>query len=246
MSRSTNSPVRTVVTVLIFFVAFALLCSLGLWQLSRAAEKQARHAAFQARLEAPAVNVDDLDSPAPAATHAWQRVRLRGHYRDLHVLLDNRVQAGRVGYDVISPFVTDGGRSVLVDRGWIPLEGSREAVPDLVAPADPFTLSGFIGEPPTVGVELNTAAGDAEWLSPHIVRVQRVVLDGIGQLFGFEAWPAMIYLDGSAPGALAVDWPVPGDGSARHQAYALQWFSMAAVLATIGVAILYRRRREDT
>jgi surfeit locus 1 family protein len=246
MSRATNSVLRTVVTVASFVLSFALLCSLGLWQLSRADEKEARFAAFAARLEAPAVNVDDLDTPAPAATHAWQRVRLHGHYRDLHVLLDNRVQAGRAGYDVLSPFVTAGGRTVLVDRGWIPLEDSREAVPDLVAPADPFTLSGFIGEPPVVGVELNEAAGEAEWLSPQIVRVQRVVLDGIGALFGFDAWPAVVYLDADAPGALAVEWPVPGDGSARHRAYAVQWFSMAAVLAIIGFAILYRQRRPVT
>ncbi|MCB1747210.1 MAG: SURF1 family protein [Gammaproteobacteria bacterium] len=246
MSRATNSTLRTVMTVATFVLGFALLCSLGLWQLSRAAEKQARYAAFVARLEAPAVNVDDLDTADPAASHAWQRVRLRGHYRDLHVLLDNRVQAGRVGYDVLSPFVTEGGRTVLIDRGWIPLEGSRETVPDLVAPADPFTLSGFIGEPPVVGVELNAAAATAEWLAPRIVRVQRVEPAGIGELFGLETWPAVVYLDADAPGALAVDWPVPGDGSARHRAYAVQWFAMAAVLATIGIALAYRKRSTQT
>jgi cytochrome oxidase assembly protein ShyY1 len=52
----------------------------------------------------------------------------------------------------------------------------------------------------------------------------------------------VLYLDAGQPGALVIARIPPGDDSARHTAYAVQWFAMAAVLAGIGVWNLRRAR----
>jgi len=224
-------------------LACAGLASLGFWQLHRAHEKQTRYQAFSDRQAAPPVAFETIAPDAPLSDSLWRRVTLRGHYLDLYVVLDNRVSQGRPGYEILTPFLTETGRTVLVDRGWLQLPDDRRTIPDALAPADPTTLSGYIGPEPTVGIDLEASAAQAEIMSPQVFRVQRVKVDGVASLLDRPLWPGIVYLDAQALGALAVDWQLPGDGSARNRSYAVQWFAMAAVLAGIGLWNLYGKRR---
>jgi len=218
--------------------ACAGLASLGFWQLDRAEQKGARIALYRERQAATPLDFNSILTPAES--HVWRRVALRGHFIDRHVLLDNRVQAGRAGYDVLTLFALDDGRVVLVNRGFMAMKGDRSAIPELVAPADPTVARGFIGPPPASGIALDTSR--AELMAPHIVRVQAVDMSGLAELLATPVWPQLVYLDAGHPAALAVDWAPPGDGSAKHRAYAVQWFAMAGVLGAIGLWNLYGKR----
>lgn len=228
---------------ILFTLACSVLVSLGLWQLERAAQKRERHAAYVMAFAARPLALDAIEQASAAPDYRWRRVRLSGRYLDVNVLLDNRIRSGRVGYEVLTPFVTDGGRTILVNRGWTVVPGSRSARPEVAAGDDPTTLAGYLGDPPVVGLVMDSAAYDGEWLSPQLLRVQRVALDGLSSVLGHELWPAVVYLDGGQPAALLTDWATPGDGSARHTAYAVQWFAMAVVLAVLGWRLVSRRRR---
>ena len=212
---------------------------------SRAAEKRDRHAAYGERHAAPVVDFDDLACAAGPAEQYWRRFELHGHYRELDILLDNRVRNAVAGYEVLTPFVTAGGHTVLVNRGWVPLPGSRAAVPDVLAPADPFVLRTYAAPPPATGVAMNASAHASEWLAPRVVRIQHVDFGQLASVVEATPYPAVFYLEDAAPGALDTAWPVPGDGAARHTAYAVQWFSMAAVLALIGLWNWRRSARDD-
>ncbi len=236
---------RRLILVIPFVLGCAGLCSVGLWQLDRAQEKRARFADYSARIAAAPLDIDALPSATGLDDQRWRRARLSGHYLDRHVVLDNRIAAGQAGYEVLTPFATPAGRVILVDRGWIPLSGSRDAVPDVFAPADTLEIDGFLGGEPVVGIQLGADSLAAELLAPGVFRVQRVDLAALAPLLAAELWSAILYLDTDAGGALRVDWPLPGDGSARHTAYAVLWFVMAAVLATIGVRNLKRARPAD-
>jgi cytochrome oxidase assembly protein ShyY1 len=218
--------------------ACSALASLGFWQLDRAQQKSARIALYRERQAAAPLDFNSI--LAPAENHLWRRVALRGHFIDRHMLLDNRIQAGRAGYQVLTLFALDDGRVALVNRGFMASSGDRSALPELVAPADPTVATGFIGPPPAPGIALGQL--HAELLAPHVIRVQAVDPRGLAELFAMQVWPQLIYLDGDHAAALAVDWAPPGDGSAKHRAYALQWFAMAAVLGAIGLWNLYGRR----
>ncbi|MEX2482336.1 MAG: SURF1 family protein [Gammaproteobacteria bacterium] len=234
---------RHILLPVLFSLACAGLAGLGLWQLSRAEAKRDRYETFQARREAPAIDVDAIDRSSPAELYHWRNVKLDGHYRDVHLLLDNRVRGNRAGYEVLTPFVTAGGLTVLVNRGWIPLPGSRTDIPNVTVANDPFSVRGYAGPPPVVGIDLGAGGAAPEWLAPQIIRVQRIDFDSLPALLDGVPWPAIVYLAGGAPGALDAEWPLPGDGSARHTAYAVQWFTMAAVLAAIGLWNWHRSRR---
>lgn len=242
---STKGRRRAVVLVVLFAMACSGLASLGVWQLSRATEKRERHAVYRERHAAPVVAFDDLDPAANPVDQHWRRFELRGHYRELDVLLDNRVRNAVAGYEVLTPFVTTGGHTVVINRGWVPMPGSRTAVPDVLAPADPFVLRAYAAPPPATGVAMSAAAHASEWLAPRVVRIQHVDFGQLAGLVEATPFPTLFYLEDAAPGALDTAWPVPGDGAARHTAYAVQWFSMAVVLAFIGLWNWRRSARND-
>ena len=244
-SLSINPWARIGLTLLLI-AACAGLSSLGVWQLHRAHEKQARYQAFARNQAASPLEFASIAPNAALLDALWRRVTVRGHYLDQHIVLDNRVNQGRPGYEILTAFVSNNGTALLVDRGWTPLPDARATLPDVLAPADPLVISGYIGPEPTVGIALAASAEQAEIMSPTVFRVQSVKLAGVASLLGRPMWRGIVYLDPKAPGALAVDWQLPGDGSARNRSYAVQWFAMAAVLAAIGVWNLYGKgRRRD-
>src|SRR5213083_2539298 len=92
---------------------------LGNWQRHRGAEKEALReqyelAARQSPLELTAASAD-------AAALRFRPVRASGEFdARRQILIDNKVHAGRPGFDVVTPLKLDGAdRYVLVDRGWI-------------------------------------------------------------------------------------------------------------------------------
>jgi surfeit locus 1 family protein len=241
-SLSINPWTRIGLTFLLI-AACAGLASLGVWQLHRAHEKQARYQAFARNQASPPLVFENLALSKPVAENMWRRVTVQGHYLDQHIILDNRTKQGRPGFEILTPFLSDNGTAILVNRGWVPLPDARSTLPDVLAPADPVVLSGYIGPEPVVGIELAASAERAEIMSTNVFRVQGVKLAGLASLLDRPLWGAVVYLDPQAPGALSVAWQMPGDGSARNRSYAVQWFAMAAVLAAIGFWNLYGKRR---
>tara|TARA_Y100001934_G_scaffold243368_1_gene299948 strand:+ start:925 stop:1641 length:717 start_codon:yes stop_codon:yes gene_type:complete len=227
--------------IAIFVGGCLILTRLGLWQLDRAEQKRERHREFTTAFEQKPIAFDIIAlRDAPAST--WRRTRVQGTFSKRLILLDNRTQHGRSGYDVLSPFETRTGRTLLVERGWIPLPPDRRTVPAISAPESVATLEGYLGPEPVAGLAFNQAADVTETLAPDVYRIQRLELDNLRATLGTDLWPTVLYLDAGMPGALAVERKLPGDGAAKHTAYAVQWFSMAAVLAAIGMWNLKRRQ----
>ena len=116
-----------------------VLVSLGLWQLERAAWKNALIARIHARIAAPTVSLPaDLGGPGTAggtdpAAYEYRHVSVTGRFLNDHELfLVARSRYGNDGLEIVTPLVrADGGGVVLVNRGWVPKErrapGSRSA-----------------------------------------------------------------------------------------------------------------------
>jgi len=222
---------------LLTVVLLPLLLSLGFWQLRRAQEKLELQQQYTTRQnEAPVALAqlkvqDDLQ---------YRQVELVGRYDNAHnFLLDNRIHEGQVGYDLITPFVSETQRIILVNRGWLPQGATRAQLPTLDAIDGRVTVRGSIyvpvGKQLTLGV---TREGNA-W--PQVIQT----LDPLpaGALAGYRAadvFPYSVRLAADAPGVLVRDWPVVSMGPERHQGYAVQWFAMAAML--IGLYLYYSTR----
>lgn len=207
-----------------------LLISLGFWQLQRAEEKAALALAFERQQASPPAPLTSLVG-APAAELAYRPVVLRGRYiagRDL--LLDNRTRGGRYGNEVLSVFELENGSLALVNRGWLPADPARRVLPEVPAvPGESLTVTGSVYVAPGEPYLLADQPLAEAW--PQ--RIQAVEMDKVAALLDEPLFPYPVRVNAGEPGALQADWQVINASPARHRGYAVQWFSMAAVLALL-------------
>ncbi len=211
---------------------FPALIALGFWQLDRAEEKAGLEALWNARQNEAPVPLSALSAIDPAEL-AYRRVSLRGEFLQGHyLLLDNRVHQGRFGNEVIGLLELAGGdQVVLVNRGWVASDPARQLLPEVAEPVGPVTLTGHVyvspGKPFLLGAQqpgppwpVRVQALEAETLAPLVAMATDAAL-----------YPYPVRIDSGQPGALTVAWQLVNASPAKHQGYAVQWFTMAAVLA---------------
>ncbi len=215
--------------------------ALGRWQLDRAAQKEALATQLAERLQAPPVPVAGLESGGDPAALWHRQVLLEGEWVPGRLwFLDNRQMGGRVGFFVLAPLRLDGGRVVLVQRGWVPRDfQDRLRVPAVPTPAGPVVVVGRVAPPPPRLYELGEGGGGA-------IR-QNVDLAALAQETGLPLLPLSVLQTGDARDGLLRDWPAPAAGVHKHYGYAFQWFGLSALFAFLYVwfqLIVPRRRRQ--
>ena len=205
------------------------LAGLGFWQLDRADEKAALNAAFEEQQAQPAASLADL-AGASAEDLAYLPVKLTGSFRDgQYFLLDNRMQHGRYGNEAVGVFELSGGGVALVNRGWLPADPARTALPDVPPVDGQVTIRGQVYVAPGKPYLLEEQRFSQGW--PR--RVQALEMDKIAAVLGEGVFPYPVRIDAGETGALSVQWQVVNTGPAKHMGYAVQWFLMSAVLALL-------------
>ncbi len=152
-------PVPTIAAV----AMFALLVSLGFWQLDRAEQKRGLRSAFADAMAVEPRLVRDI--AALESAPRFEPVEFRARYLPRRqALLDAQVHAGRAGYRVWTPAVLDGGGWIVVDRGWVPGDGDRSVLPDIDVGGSARTIRGFVAPLPEPGLRLGAGdSGDGSW-----------------------------------------------------------------------------------
>lgn len=225
---------------LVYAVLLGLLIGLGQWQLDRAAEKRSALAARADATDAPVMALNDR--PASLARHEYRRATAEGRYdTDHQFLLDNQVQDGRIGYRVLTPLrLTGRDAAVLVQRGFVPIAGSRQTLPELPPVDSPARVSGRIGSGPSVGMRLGEAAdGSGDW--PR--RLQYIDFEAMNAMLDYPLSDYVLVEGSLSTDAVArrSDRDAWRFGPERHQGYAVQWFSLAAALTVIWLVVNTRR-----
>ncbi|MEY2699275.1 MAG: hypothetical protein RIQ52_30 [Pseudomonadota bacterium] len=216
-----------------------LLTSLGFWQLRRADEKQRIAELWEARKVAQPLDNAGLLASQPAWQDTrYQPVLLSGILDEAHgFLLDNQVHAGRVGYHVLVPLQLEGSDvHVIVNRGWVPAPGDRSRLPQVpLSGGVPISIRGQIAPFFRVGLRLkgDDTPGDG-WPS----RVQVVEASALALKLGYPVLPVQILeAGGGATEGYVRDWQPGTSGAEKSRAYAVQWFSLAAM--TLALLIWY-------
>jgi surfeit locus 1 family protein len=218
-----------------------LFVLLGRWQWHRAQQSQALQTQFRAGTDA----LTDLDDHAVQALPRYARVGAHGRYDGAHqFLLDNISHGGYPGYDVLTPLTLADGRTLVVNRGWVPLTESRHDLPDIALPADPaastVATTGRLDNLPVAGIALGHAPPAAGGTWPKLTSFPTMA--DLSAALGRPLEPRQLLLDAGAPLGYVRDWQPAGMSPARHLSYAIQWWGFAAVAAVLYARLNQRRR----
>lgn len=212
-----------------------LMAALGWWQIGRMQSKQALIDAFE---DAPQLTLDEAleQQPRFAQISATGRFDLRRH-----IMLDNQVLGGKAGVHVFTPFQTFSGTTVLVNRGWKPLPADRSSLPDVWTPAVPLGIRGLLSPPP----EHRQRLGKPDTLNPETwpQLVTYLDIETASAALGTPLPDFVVLLADDDPAGFAGrDWKPAVMTPERHQAYAVQWFGLAAAALVIWTILLLRHR----
>lgn len=212
-------------------VGVAMTVSLGRWQLSRAAEKQSLRERYAAMQQEPPIALTGRESDG--AGLEFRRLTAHGAYEArMQIYLDNKVHQGRAGYHVVTPLKLAAGRYVLVNRGWIARGPDYPSPPDVAVPPGEVSVEGYGVMPPRFYELSDRFAQGAVW--------QNLTFARFTDATGLEVVPLLIAQSRADPGLTPVKHE-PEFNVSRHYGYALQWFSLAAVLTVMYVVVSSHR-----
>jgi cytochrome oxidase assembly protein ShyY1 len=171
-----------------------------------------------------------------AAAHE-RRIELRGEFLERYtVLLDNKLNRGRPGYHVVQPLRLADGRHVLVNRGWVAAPAHREQLPQLRTPPGMHDIEGRVLEHfPRAYAPSSERPEGRVW--------QNVELTTFTVWSGLKLEPYVIEQHSPLADGLARNWPQPESGAEKNEAYALQWYALAALSVVLFVVLSFRRER---
>ena len=216
---------NTIFALVLGLAGAAVLIGLGVWQMQRLVWKEGIIAGAEAMIADAPIPLQATPDPA---TDRYRAVSVTGAFTgdEAHVLTSSR-EAGP-GFLVIAAYVTDDGRRILVDRGYVP-----ETEKTTPRPGRAVAVTGNLNWPDDVtGSTPPYDATRAIWYGRD--------LPAIAALLGTE--PVLVIArtdtgDGITP------QPVTVAGFRNsHWEYAVTWFSLAAVWLGMTVFLLWRIR----
>jgi surfeit locus 1 family protein len=223
-------------------IALAILIALGAWQLQRLKWKEGLLAHIAALQSAPAQPIAPaLEAIAAGRDVDFTRVRVvcpglaAAPFLQLYGL-----QGGQPGWRLVSACAATGGpyRSILVDRGFVADTVSARPPEDRAARA-PVTVVGVLRRPDraTFVAPANQPAAN-RWFTRDVPAMAQA-------LGASDPAPVMLFAETSSnpEWKALVPAPLPAEIPNRHLEYALTWFGLAAALAGVYAAVLFRRRK---
>ena len=161
-------------------------------------------------------------------------VAVDGEFLPRHTIyLDNKTRRGQAGYEIVTPLKLRGSSShVLVNRGWIDAGKTREVLPEVRTPP---------GELRIEGIALDRLPRPMQ-LEQEKSRVrQNVDIAAYATETGLQLEPRVIEQHSDSGDGLARDWAPHDAGAEKNQAYALQWYSLAALAVVLALVLSFRK-----
>ena len=221
---------------LITIPTLLILIGLGTWQLIRMEWKRALISQTTERPNLPDIAVPDLN--VDISEFEYRRVSARGRFlHDKEVYRPAKINNGRIGVHVVTPLALENGGTLLIDRGWVPLEKqSKESRPDSLLHGQ-VVVTGLLRH--TTGPGLFTPANEPitglwYWMDLKEIGLQ-IGIDDLRPYY-LEA------VVGPVKGALPIGGQTRLHFHDNHLQYAITWYSFALILLVI-YAISLRGRR---
>ncbi|WP_179952105.1 SURF1 family protein [Marinicella rhabdoformis] len=221
----------------LWLAIFLLMLRLGFWQLNRAEEKRELldHLSESTPLEV-------TDAASVSKVPRFRTIQVKGEWdSEVAFYLENQFHDGQVGFHVYSVMsFFDGAVFALVNRGWVK---QISAAKDPVTARQVWTL--LQGDWPRPGVQLGeqTLTDDEKQQVTYLTEdVTKKWLKSrfCGQKNNKDCiiLPFIFKLNQLMPDGYERDWKSQMMPPEKHQAYAVQWFTMSLVLFLLYLVFL--------
>lgn len=244
MTKRASGP-GFIATTLVTLVCLAILIGLGVWQLQRKVWKENLIAAMTSRLDAPAQPLPQQWTSLTQDAGEFRHVAFTATFAPGEEALVYtpgsalRADIKGPGYFVFAPGKLADGRTVVVDRGFIPLDRKDKAAREQGEPQGPINVVGYLRWPESRG--LFTPADD--------VKGNVWYLRDPAAMAAARHWGdvAAFYVDQEAPvppGGLPAPGKIVVNLPDNHLQYAMTWFGLGAALVGVyGFWVFGRFRR---
>ncbi|OKP79329.1 cytochrome c oxidase assembly protein [Ensifer adhaerens] len=230
-------------TLLLLVATFAILVSLGTWQMQRLHWKESLLSAMAERRSAPPATLAEIEKIlADGGDIDYRTVSVTGgfdHTKERHFFATFN---GRTGYYVFTPLRLDDDRFLFVNRGFVPFEqkdASTRLAGELPAFAGVHGLARpkLDGKPSSLVPDNDLAKNIFYWKD----------LDTMASSVGLPADKVVpLFVDADAtpnPGGLPIGGVTQFDLPNNHLQYALTWYGLAAALVLVSGIYAMRRGR---
>ena len=212
------------------------MANLGFWQLNRLDQKREFNSVLQSHSSTP---IQTLDKAVPdkwnKESSEWMRVTITGSYDPSKaVTIINRSQDGTAGYNSVVPFTSLNQRTILVNRGFVPL-----VMEPPIAPTGEIEIVGYLR-----ASQARSALGPIDSKEAGNTEFQRFDIPLIAAHVGKTIEPMFLQLIEEST-ADASQWPakvaLPPLDEGTHMSYAMQWFFFCLVALTAWVVVVRRK-----
>lgn len=224
----------------ITLVLAATFVRLGIWQLSRLAERRAHNREVAALRVLPPVSLDPGATRFTAESLAYRRVTVTGEYDPAgELVLRGQSEQGVAGVRLVTPLRIAGkDTAVLVLRGFVPSPDAMTLDRASVRESGRVTVAGIASVLPEADPKADerTRDGQTTW--------RRIDLAAARRRVSYPLLPLVVLQtpDPSLPASpRRDDAPALDDGP--HLSYAIQWFAFAITALVAGVLVGLRGTR---
>ncbi len=226
---------RTAFFCVLAVAAAAVFMRLGLWQVGRLRERQARNAEVSAQQRGEPIPLARLTRDTAAARYRPAAVVGRYDYEH-ELVLTGRTHQGSPGVELITPVrVAGSDTAVLVNRGWVYSPDAGSVDRDRWREGDSAHVAGYVETYASDAGVTTSATG------PRIVR--RVSRQEIATKIPYPVAPYFLVAVGDSG---TITHParreIPALDDGPHFSYAVQWFCFAAIALGGAVAVVRRER----
>jgi cytochrome oxidase assembly protein ShyY1 len=234
----------------LFVIALVVtMVNLGLWQHRRLDQRKAANRLIEQNLAAPVVPLDEVvttkSSQDAVNRLANRRISVSGTYEpDEQAIVRSRSLDGDPGSWVLTPLRRADGSIVVVNRGWIPNDGSFLAVPARYAvPSGTVRVEGLLQPPQTRG-----RFGPKDPPTGRLTNFARADIARYAEQLDGPVVPVWIQLRKETPRPAAAAAPeilgLPVLDEGPHFSYMVQWFIFSTI-AVVGYPLILRRNARE-
>lgn len=224
------------IPLLFFISAMIVTIGLGTWQIQRLHWKQGIIDSIEkAKVEEPLATLPPNET---IAAHEFARVKLSGWWeKDIEFHVTPRYFKDKLGYHIFAPLRLKDGRTVMVNRGWVPADHKDISKRPESKAEGHTSLVGMI----RVGADRNTFTPPSQveknvWFGRDVEQMgQAAKLKNVA--------PVSVDLIGTQDAQIL---PVPFDGEIKlynqHLSYIITWYGIA--LGVLVIFLVYHYKRE--